>query len=447
MRGSLGERRLGKVLVLTSFACLLIATPAIGAGTTYTVGPVNDVSATSCTGGNAEVLQAVDPKLGYVYETWMGCKGIGFARSTDGGRSFDAPISVAGSIGSNYNTWDPAVAVAPDGTVYAAYMRTKDSQWYPVVATSFDHGQTFSQVTSLVPPDPKNWGDRPFIAVGPDGAVYVTWDYGPERTSVTYLCDPSGSCGFATGDLNVVIQKSTDHGATFGSMTPVSPGFPASGGDSAPMEIEPSGRIDVLYQGYHITDTSTYAMDPGYEYFTASTDGGAHWSQPVRLGPNNGTMSLSEWWIDGDIGLDTAGNLYAVWDTQGSSNDVGWLSYSTDHGAHWSDPVQVPPDQLNVPHVMEVSGGGSGIAYVSFFSSADPRGYADYLRTFSVPRGWLSDPLQVSPAFGDTSAWPGDTFGISTLSPGRVVLSWGSAAGTNGKKPDIFATNVEVQLH
>ena len=32
MRGSLGERRLGKVLVLTSFACLLIATPAIGAG-------------------------------------------------------------------------------------------------------------------------------------------------------------------------------------------------------------------------------------------------------------------------------------------------------------------------------------------------------------------------------------------------------------------------------
>ena len=104
MRGSLGERRLGKVLVLTSFACLLIATPAIGAGTTYTVGPVNDVSATSCTGGNAEVLQAVDPKLGYVYETWMGCKGIGFARSTDGGRSFDAPISVAGMVSSAMRT-------------------------------------------------------------------------------------------------------------------------------------------------------------------------------------------------------------------------------------------------------------------------------------------------------------------------------------------------------
>jgi hypothetical protein len=38
---------------------------------------------------------------------------------------------------------------------------------------------------------------------------------------------------------------------------------------------------------------------------------------------------------------------------------------------------------------MEVAGGGSGIAYVSFFSSADPRGYAQYLRTFSVTRGWV----------------------------------------------------------
>ena len=435
----------GIVVALLVMAVAFAATPALGAGTTYAVGPVSDISA-ACSGQNAEVEQAVDPKLGYVYEAWMGCQGIGFARSTDGGRTFDSPNSVPGAVGSNYNAWDPAVAVAPDGTVYAAFMLGHSSQWYPVVAASFDHGQTFTQVTHLVPPDEQNWGDRVFIAVGPDNAVYVTWDYGPSRKTVTYLCDPTGSCGFATGQLNVVMQKSTNHGKTFGPMTYVSPGFPASGGDSAPMVIEPSGRIDVLYQGYHITNTTTYAMDPGYEYFTASSDGGKTWSTPVRLGPNNGTMSLSEWWIDGDIGRDSAGNLYAVWDTQGSANDLGWLSYSTDHGAHWSDPVQVPPDQLNVPHVMEVAGGGAGTAYVSFFSSADPRGYAEYLRMFSISAG-LSQPVRVSPDFGDTSVWPGDTFGISTLSPGNVVLSWGSATGANGKKSDIFAANVRVQEH
>jgi hypothetical protein len=188
-------------------------------------------------------------------------------------------------------------------------------------------------------------------------------------------------------------------------------------------------------------------MEPAYEYSTSSDDGGHTWSAPVRLGPDSGTMSLAEWWIDGDLAMDTAGNLYAVWDTQGSDDDVGWLSYSTDHGAHWSTPVQAPPDRLNVPHVMQVAGGGSGIAYVSFFSGADPRGYADYLRTFSIPRGWLSEPVRVSPEFGDTSVWPGDTFGISTLSPTRVVASWGSATASTAKKSAIFAASVAVQLH
>jgi hypothetical protein len=182
----------------------------------------------------------------------------------------------------------------------------------------------------------------------------------------------------------------------------------------------------------------------GHRHLSESDDGGRTWSPPVLVGPNSGTMSLAEWWIDGDIGIDSAGNLYAVWDTQGATADIGWLSYSTDHGAHWSDPVQVPLDRAQAPHVMEVAGGGSGIAYVSIFSSADPRGYAEYLRTFSLTRGWLTDPVQISQEFGDTSIWPGDTFGISMLAPGKVVLSWGSATDSTKKKSEIFAAPVTV---
>jgi len=430
----------------------LVAGPtvAVAATPTYTVSPITNVS--TCAGQNAEVEQASDPLLGNVYATWMGCKGIAFARSTDGGLHFGPPIALPGASGSNVNAWDPTVTVAPDGTVYAAFMVAKSSQWYPVVATSFDHGATFSQVASLLPPDAKNWGDRPFIATGPDGTVYVTWDYGPERTSVTYLCATAGSCAFATGDLNVVIQKSTDRGATWGRMTPISPGFPASGGDSAPLVVEPSGRLDVLYQGYQITDTTTYAMNPAYSYFTASTDQGTTWTTPVRVGPEGGTMSLAEWWIDGDIGIDAGGNLYATWDTQGtnpdgSANDVGWLSLSTDHGQRWSPAIQAPADRLDAPHIMQVAGGSSGIAYVGWLSSSNPQGYALYLRTFSTSRGWLSDPLQVSREFGDASVWPGDTFGISALPGNRVALSWGSATPSTGKTSEVFAANVTVQLH
>jgi hypothetical protein len=428
-----------------------VPTAALAAGPTYSIGAIANISST-CAGQNAEVEQAVDPMLNYVYEEWMGCSGIAFARSVDGGVTFSAPISVPGSGGSNTNSWDPTVAVAPDGTVYAAFMRASGGQWYPVVAASFDHGVTFPQVTSLIPPDAKNWGDRPFIAVGPDGAVYVTWDYGPERTSVTYLCSSSGSCAFATGDLNVVMQKSTDGGKSFGPMVYVSPGFPASGGDSAPLVIEPNGRIDVLYQGYSVTNLVTYSLNPAYSYSTSSTDGGHTWSAPIQVGPQAGTMSLAEWWIDGDIAMDAAGNLYATWDTQGTNsdgtaNDIGWLSYSTDHGQHWSSPIQVTPDKLNVPHIIQVTGGGMGIAYVAWLSDNNPQGYALYLRPFSVMHGWLSGPIQVSQAFGDPSVWPGDTFGISTTSPNNVVLSWGSAIASGGKKSDIFAAPVTVSFH
>ena len=171
--------RLASVALVAALATGAGAGSALGASLGFGVGPISDMSA-SCAGQNAEVEQAVDPTRGYVYEDWMGCKGIGFARSSDGGRTFSAPLTLPGSSPSLRKApWDPSVTVAPDGTVYAAFMVTHGNQAYPVVAASFDHGETFPQVSSLVPPDAQNWGDRDFIAVGPDGTVYLTYDYGP----------------------------------------------------------------------------------------------------------------------------------------------------------------------------------------------------------------------------------------------------------------------------
>ncbi len=426
----------------------LVAAPASAlgpAGVTITprVSPIADVSS-PCAGQNAEVEQAVDRSLHYVYELWIGCKGIGFARSVDGGLHFDAPLSLPRSFGPNGTGWDPAITVGPGGEVYAAFMQTGRLDGapvtFPVVAVSFDHGASFPQVASLVPPKKRNWGDRDFIAVAPDGAVYVTWDYGPKSSLVTFICSPVGSCSFGTGDLNSVIQKSTDGGKTWGPIIPLSRGFPASGGDSAPILVEPNGRIDVLYQGYKVTNTTTYALAPAHTYFTSSTDGGASWTLPVLLGSPSLTMSLAEWWIDGSLDIDAAGNLYATWDTQGHDRDVGWLSFSVDHGQHWSRPVKVPPDQVKAPHIMEVAGGGAGIAYVGWLSDSSPKGWAEYLREFSISTGWLTKPVLVSgDLFGTPSVWPGDTFGISRLSAGRVAVSWGSAAPTTS---EIFAAVV-----
>src|SRR5262249_5270155 len=145
---------------------------------------------------------------------------IGFARSTDGGRQFGPSVAVPGSFSStnpDSRSWDPALAVAPNGTVYASFMfyNAETNVLAPAVAASVDHGKTFSRVATLrVPPSTDrlgNWGDRDFIAVAGDGTVYVTWDYGPSFSEIQFLCNPTApagefGCAFAAGDNNAVIQ-------------------------------------------------------------------------------------------------------------------------------------------------------------------------------------------------------------------------------------------------
>jgi len=408
---------------------------------------------------NAEVEEAADPRTGFVYAEWIAANGIGFARSTDGGYRFGRPQLLPRSRGG----WDPAVTVAPNGAVYAAFMNSTKQHSFPVVAASFDHGKTFPQVSALVPRKRGNWGDRDFIAVAPNGTLYLTWDYGPSAKKVTFICPHGGSCAFATGDLNVVLQRSTDGGKTWGPIIHVSPGFPASGGDSAPLLVEPSGRIDLEYQGYRIDNRKTYTMKPAHSYFTSSADGGKTWSAPVRVGPPGRTMSLAEWWIDGAIGSDSAGNLYITWDSQAGKNagtrDIGWLSYSTDHGRTWSPLVRVTPDTGNATHIVQVAGGRPGVAYVGWLADNSPRGYAQYLRVFSIRHGWVTGPIQVSRQFGRRPVWPGDTFGITVLPqaqrgmPGphgagvqRLSLTWGSAIRPS-KDSEIHAAVVTFHGH
>jgi hypothetical protein len=413
-----------------------LAAPTTGPQAT----PMTDISA-GCAGNSSEVEEAFAPPS-YVYAEWIGCGGIGFARSTDSGLHFGAALTVPGSRGGS---WDPAITVAADGTVYAAFMHARGRSivsGHPVVAVSLDHGASFAQVHQVLPPAPGNWGDRDFIAAGPGHLLFLTWDYGPSAAEVKPLCGKGGSCSFAKGDLNAVIQRSSDGGVTWGPIVHLEPGFPLGGGYSAPLVVTPDGSVDVLYVA-HPTDPGTDIVHPGYEYFTSSADG-THWpADPQRLWPGEGTLSVPEWWIDGDISADAAGNLYVTWDTQTAAGDIGWLTYSRDGGRTWSAPLRVTPDANHAPHIVESAGGQAGIAYVAWQTSAPAPGYATYLRPFSIQRGWLGPAIKVSGAYGSPAIWPGDTFGIALLPGGRISLTWGSAVGTS-KHSAIFSSVVTI---
>ena len=74
-------------------------TPAPDAAPRIT--PMTDISA-GCAGSSAEVEQAFAPP-GYVYAEWIGCGGIGFARSADSGRHFGTALTVPGSRGFSFD--------------------------------------------------------------------------------------------------------------------------------------------------------------------------------------------------------------------------------------------------------------------------------------------------------------------------------------------------------
>lgn len=407
-----------------------------GAGLAGAAGHAKVVLVSRCGGENAEVEQAVDGR--YVYEAWIGCLGIGFARSTDGGRTFGATKHVP----DKGHLWDPAVAVAPDGTIYVAYMigsrlASGEAEMTPAVAVSVDHGRSFARVSHLPvakPPDATgNWGDRDFIAVGPDGTVYVTWDYGPSAAEVSVQCYPGGSCAFSGGDFNAVIQKSTDGGKSWTMPAPISPGYPLGGAYSAPIVAEPDGTLDVLYLS-HPTNPSTLAVGPGTQYFTRSTDGGATWSDPVAVDPAAGTVDLTTWWIDGSLAVDSAGTLYATWDTQAGTSDTAWLATSTDGGQTWSPARRVTSGSTE--RLPEVTAAGPANVYVGWQTRVPHRGYATYLRRLALATGWTGPARRISRKYGSKTIWPGDTFGLST-SGGSAVVSWGSSA-------EIYATRAKL---
>ena len=383
--------------------------------------------------GNAEVTQATDPARGYLYDSWISCGAVAFARSVDGGRHFGAPIILPGS--RHYGTVGlsdgPAIAVAPDGTVYVTFAmidgRFPDpARMYPVVEVSTDYGRSFPRERLLAPHRYHDFADRPYITVDKQGSAYVTWDYSPDASRLTLAATSSGSGYFEAGDLNIVVQKSTNQGRRWGPMR-----YVAKGADVGKIITEPDGRLGILYLGHHFSADGRYLLSPGNEYFTSSADGGLDWSQPVQVGAASGSVALNTWWIDCALAADPAGYLYASWDTQVSGRDESWLAYSTDGGTRWSAPVQVTAPTPERAHILDLAGGWPGVVYVAWLTGGYGHAYADYLRPYSIAHGWLSAPIQVSRVSGMSSVWPGDTIGVSVLpAPGtgqRVLLSWGSA--------------------
>lgn len=129
---------------------------------------------------------------------------IFFARSTDGGVTFEAPLNISRSVpGDGKGRIDRRVwhngsldlAAAADGALYAVWTEYDGPLW---LARSQDRGRSFSAPVWLGGDD-AGPARAPSVAAGPGGAVHVAWGTGE---------DPAA---------DVRIASSADGGASFGA--------------------------------------------------------------------------------------------------------------------------------------------------------------------------------------------------------------------------------------
>jgi hypothetical protein len=143
-----------------------------------------------------------------------GSSPIMFSVSTDGGATFShpRPVSTGGPDGTP-NNQGVDIAVAPDGTIYAAYNAFERSTGVSSInlARSTNCGRRWSQpvVVGLV-----NDPQAPGVAFRTPTFAFVATDTtNPDLVYVAYQS--------LSGDYDIYVQRSTDGGATWGSAVQV----------------------------------------------------------------------------------------------------------------------------------------------------------------------------------------------------------------------------------
>ncbi len=133
----------------------------------------------------AQPSLATNAAQGTIVTSWINLYGptyLAVSSSSDDGASFSHPATLPPNIrvDTSVTQSDPVVAVDSKGTYYVAWLgqEANDALYAVYVARSMDGGVTFGDVFIVAKSDDTLTDAqfaRPWIAVGPDDSVYVSW--------------------------------------------------------------------------------------------------------------------------------------------------------------------------------------------------------------------------------------------------------------------------------
>jgi hypothetical protein len=328
-------------------AAFAAAAALVGAGSASANVPLTSVSTDPFTNATSQHATEVEPDTfafgSTVLATYQvgrffngGASDIGFARSIDGGATWDTSSFLPGltfNAGTFSDPSSPYERVSDPSVAYDAKHNTWMISSIPIlpaslvvptifVSRSTDGGATFGTPVQIPPPTKKvnldkNWtvcdnhADSPFY-----GNCYTEFD------------------NFGEGDLEYM-STSSDGGLTWSA--PVSPAGNPKGLGGQPV-VQPNGTVIVPFESLKGTIAAF-----------RSTDGGATWSKEVRVSkisfhPNSGGLRTSPL---PTAEIDAAGKAYVAWEDcrfepKCTANDIVF-STSTD-GLSWSAVNRIPID-------------------------------------------------------------------------------------------------------
>ena len=249
-------------------------------------------------------------------------KEIKFSRSLDGGQTFSAPINLSNTAG--LQSQRPRMAVGPSGTIFVVWDEASPSL-HVALARSVDGGATFEAPRSIAPvsltptcaPGVAEGFCTSYPAVAVDqtnGNVYVTWH------------------DIAPSALQVLFMRSVDGGQTFSAPRNISQAtFQAH---CASMTVGPSGRILIAFED----GKSSGVLSTNDAVFVQSTDGGLNFSAPINLS-NSPSFALSDypWAAEGPDGTIAVG-----WEDNSSAPELeAVVAVSTDGGVTFGPPLNL----------------------------------------------------------------------------------------------------------
>ena len=216
---------------------------------------------------------------GFQYHFWtefFACDFGGFSRSTDGGATWQSPISIPNA--PQWGTLD----VASNGNLFIGGGDSGSSFWCirssnaqnPGVTPTFDQITTVNMGGSL-------WYGPPVNPDGLAGQIFLAVDRsgGPTDNNI-YMVATVRPTGFNTG-TDVMFARSTDGGLSFSAPQRINddPVNHSKYHWFGTLSVAPNGRIDSVW-----LDTRNAVNNTDSQlFYSSSTDGGVTWSPNVAV--------------------------------------------------------------------------------------------------------------------------------------------------------------------